>query len=179
MSVTIFMLMGPFLVLIILVNKWSIIGMLGENNKLVNTLKNTRWFQSYWYAGLFLFMMNAILFLSTGFLLFYVVRQSFYQVLVISVAILGSFFVWGIIHKAWQSKNRKHLKMGAIGSSFYVLLSMVFMYWSWALEPSYPGEDTFMKWLGLLIGVFITMVAGVSCFIFTGLSNKIVSSKTE
>ena len=80
--------------------------------------------------------------------------------------------MWVIIHKAWQGTNRNRLKVGAIGSSFYVLLAMVFMYWTWTLEPSYPGEDTFMKGLGLMVGVFIATVAGVSCFIFTGFSKK-------
>lgn len=47
MSDTIFMLMGPFFALIIFFNKWPIIDMLGENNKLVHKLKNARWFQSY------------------------------------------------------------------------------------------------------------------------------------
>lgn len=179
MAVTIFMLMGPFGVLLILFNKWPIIGMLDENNKLVNALKNAKWFQNTWWAGLLLFGMNAILFLSTGFLLFYVVTQTFFQVLVMTFAILGSFFVWSIIHKAWQSTKKSHLKMGGIGSSFYVLLSLVFMYWSWAVEPSSPDGDSFMYVLGLMIGVLIATVAGVSCFIFTGLSKKKVSLTTE
>ncbi|MEG0261055.1 MAG: hypothetical protein RR651_14390, partial [Lysinibacillus sp.] len=157
--------------------KRPIIDMLGENNKLVHWLKHASWFQSYWYAGLFLFVMNAALFLSTGLLLYILMYISipYLHLLVIILAIIGSFFVWGIIHKAWQSTNRYRLKMGAIGSSFYVFLSMLFMYWSWTLEPAYPGEDTFMKGLGLMVGVFIATVACVSCFIFTGFfKNKII-----
>lgn len=174
MSLSLFLLIALFGVLLMIFSKRPIIDMLGENNKLVHKLKNAGWFQNHWYAGMFLFVMNATLFLSTGFLLYMLMNFSipFILLLVIVFAIIGSFVVWSIIYKAWQSTNRNRLKMGAIGSSFYVLLSLVFMYWFWALEPSYPGEDTFMKGLGLMVGVFIATVAGVSCFIFTGFSKK-------
>lgn len=172
MSVTFMILMGPIGVLLIVLNKWPIIGMLGENNRMVKELKSARWFQSYWYAGLFLFVMNAVLFFLTGFLLFNVSMVSFVLLLMIIFAIIGSFFLWAIIHKAWQSTNRNRLKMAAIGSSFYVILTFVFIYWSVTLEPSYPGEDTFMRGMGLFLGAFITTVACISCFVFTGFPKK-------
>ncbi|MFJ7738357.1 hypothetical protein ACIQ2D_18740 [Lysinibacillus sp. NPDC097287] len=174
MSLILLLLMGLFGVFLMVLSKRSIIDMLSENNKVVHKLKNAVWFQNHWYAGMFLFVMNATLFLSTGLILYILIYISipFIHWLVIILATIGSFFVWVIIHKAWQSTNRSRVKMGAIGSSFYVLLSMVFMYWSWTLEPSYPDEDTFMKGLVLMIGVLIATIAGVSCFIFTGLSNK-------
>ena len=58
--------------------------------------------------------------------------------------------------------------MGTIGSSFYGVLSILFIYWLVTLEPSYPGEDTFMQAIGLMLGTIVTTVAFITCFIITG-----------
>jgi hypothetical protein len=62
--------------------------------------------------------------------------------------------------------------MATVGSSFYVISSFLFIYWLVTLKPSYPGEDTFMRAIGLVLGVIVTTVAFISCFVITGYSNK-------
>jgi hypothetical protein len=62
--------------------------------------------------------------------------------------------------------------MASIGSSFYLLLGIFFLYKYMNLKPSYPGDDTFMAGIGLLFGIIVTLVAWITCFIFTALINK-------
>ena len=87
-------------------------------------------------------------------------------------AVIGSLFLWIIINKGWQGTKRNRLKMGAVGSSFYIILSLLFFYMLVTLKPSYPGEDTFMRAIGLNLGIAVTTVAFISCFVLTGFSNK-------
>ncbi|MFD3449702.1 hypothetical protein ACFDTO_34580 [Microbacteriaceae bacterium 4G12] len=148
--------------------------MVGENNKLVHKLKNNAWFQNHWLSGLFLFLMNTALFFLTG-LILYVLTYfliPFVHLLVMIVAVIGSVFLWIIINKAWQGTKRNRLKMGTFGSSFYMILSLLFIYWLVTLKPSYPGEDTFMRGIGLMLGVIVTTVAFISCLITTGYFTK-------
>lgn len=150
------------------------IGLLGENNYLIHKLKNAMWFQNYWLSGIFLFVMNAVLFFSTALLLYMLTYFliPYVHLLVIVFAVIGSLFLWVIINKAWQGTKRNRLKMGAVGSSFYIILSLLFIYMLVTLKPSYPGEDTFMRAIGLVLGIVVTTVAFISCFVFTGYSNK-------
>lgn len=53
-----------------------------------------------------------------------------------------------------------------------IFLFVIFIYWLVILKPSYPGEDTFMRAIGLVLGIIVTTVACISCFIITGYSNK-------
>ncbi|PAC36886.1 hypothetical protein CEJ87_04575 [Caldifermentibacillus hisashii] len=62
--------------------------------------------------------------------------------------------------------------MGAVGSSFYIFLTIVFVYWFITLKPDYPGQDLFMAALGLMMAILVTTVAAITCFLFTGFSSK-------
>lgn len=62
--------------------------------------------------------------------------------------------------------------MAAIGSSFYSILTLLFAYQLVTLEPLYPGDDPFMRALGLYIGIIVTVVAFLSSFIITGFTNR-------
>ena len=128
MSVTLFLLMGILGVLLILLMKRPIIARIGDNTKWVHKLKQAKWFQNHWYAGLFLFTMNAVLFISTGLLLYMSMYFDvpFIHLLVITFAVIGSFLLWGIVHKAWQSTNKDRLKMATVGSGFYVIVYCCF-----------------------------------------------------
>lgn len=53
-----------------------------------------------------------------------------------------------------------------------MILSLMLIYLLVTLEPFYPGEDTFMRAIGLVMGIVVTTVAFISCLIFTGFSNK-------
>ena len=169
-----FLFIGLIGVFFIIFNKRRIIETIRDNNILIHKLKNAMWFQNHWLSGIFLFFMNAGLFFSTALFLhgltyFFI---PFVHLLVMLFAVIGSLFLWIIINKAWEGSKRNRLKMAAVGSSFYIILSLLFFYMLVTLKPFYPGEDTFMRGIGLNLGIVVTTVAFISCFVFTGYSNK-------
>lgn len=85
---------------------------------------------------------------------------------------MGSIFSWVLINNAWQGTKRNRLKVGAVGSSFYIFLTFIFAYWFVTLKPSYPGEDTFMGAIGLIFAIIVTTVAFITCFVITGFSKR-------
>ncbi|KYC97016.1 hypothetical protein B4102_3530 [Heyndrickxia sporothermodurans] len=172
MSVLLFI--GIFGVLLVLLFKNPIINTLGENSKMAHKLQTANWYQNHWLAGIFLFGMNAVLFFATlcVFYLLILLMIPFIHILVMVFAVFGSIFLWIIVNKAWQGTKRNRLKLGAIGSSFYLILTFLFVGWFVTLEPSYPGEDTFMKAIGLLFAIIVTSVECITCFVFTGLSKR-------
>lgn len=174
MSLTLFLFIGLILIFFVTLNKRPLLNLLGEDNFLISKLKNAVWFQNYWLAGMFLFIMNAILFFSTA-LLIYILTYfliPYVHLLVMILAVVASIFLWVILNQAWQGTRRNCLKMVAVGSSFYLILSLMLIYMLVTLEPSYPGDDTFMRAIGIVMGIVVTTVAFISCFIFTGFSNK-------
>lgn len=167
-------LIGLLGMALVLFFRRPIIDMCNQDNKLIQKLKNTSWFQNHWLSGTFLFMMNAVLFFSTVVVLYGLtyINIPYVHLLIMFLAVIGSIFLWIIMNKVWQGTNRNRLKMAAIGSSFYVFLSLLFIYMLVTLQPSYPGEDTFMKGIGILFDLIVVTVAFISCFIFTGFSKK-------
>lgn len=177
MTITLLLLIAVFVIGVTFLKKRQLNGLFDRQNKLVNALKTTKWFQNYWLSGGFLFAINAILFCLTG-LFIYVLTFfliPFVHLFVMAAAIIGSIYLWILFNHAWQGTNRGRLKMGAIGSSFYVILSTIFIYWFVTLEPQYPGEDTFMRALGLMFAIVVTTTAFTTCFVMTGFSKKITS----
>lgn len=41
------------------------------------------------------------------------------------------------------------------------------------LAPSFPGDDPFMRAIGIFLGIVVTTFAFISCLIFTGFSKTI------
>lgn len=174
MSLTLLLFLGLVVVFFVIFLKAPLINTFGEDNILIDRLKSTGWFQNYWLAGMFLFIMNAILFFSTA-LLIYVLSYfliPYVYLLVMVLAVIGSIFLWIILNKAWQGTRRNCLKMAAVGSSFYLILSLILLYRLVTLEPTYPGDDTLMRAIGMVMGIVVTIVAYISCLIFTGFLNK-------
>lgn len=171
---TTILLIGMVGVILILFFIKPLTGKIGGNNKLVHKLKDTKWFQNHWLAGIFLFILNAILFFSTG-LVLYVLTYfliPFVHLFVMLFAVIVSIFLWTLICMAWQGTKRNRLKMGGIGSSFYIFLTFIFVYWLVTLKPSYPGDDTFMGAIGLFFTIIVTSVAFITCFVITGFLKK-------
>ncbi|WP_028392655.1 hypothetical protein [Bacillus cihuensis] len=170
------LLIGILGVSLVILFKHPIIDSFG-NNKLVHKLKNTMWFQNHWLSGIFLFVMNAVLLSSTCLVLYMLMFFfiPFLHILVMVFAVIGSIFLWIVINKAWQGTKSNRLKMGAVGSSFYIFLTLVFVYWFVTLKPSYPGEDTFMRAIGLFFAIIVTIVAFITCLVITGYSKKKVA----
>lgn len=173
---TLIVLIGLFGVGLVILFKHPIIDKF-EKNKKVNKLKNTMWFQSHWLAGMFLFVMNAVLFLSTCLVLYVLMYFiiPFVHILVMFFAVMGSIILWIVINKAWQGTKRNRLKMGTVGSSFYMFVTIIFVYWFVTLKPSYLGEDTFMRAIGLFFAIIVTTVAFITCLVITGLSKRKVA----
>jgi len=174
MSLMLFLFIGLLGALFINIFKRSIIEMVGERNPLVQRLKNVSWFQNHWLAGIFLFLVNAGLFFTTGFVLFWLMSFliPYVHFLVMFIAVMASLYLWIIINKAWQGTRRKQLRMSAVGSSFYLILTLIFCYKLITLKPLFPGDDTFMRALGLELGLIVTTTAFISCLLFTSYSKQ-------
>lgn len=169
---SIIILFGLFAMGLVLLFKGAIIDKLGSNNKLADKLQNATWFQNHWYAGFFLFLMNAILFVSTVGLIFIsgYFNILYIHLLLMILAVVGSIYVWASIQIAWRGSKGNRLKMSTIGTGFYIFLTVLLVYWFITIEPAYEGEDTFMRAIGILFGIIVTTVASLSCFVFTGFS---------
>lgn len=177
MNLSLFLVIGLLAVFVILFFRGPLIDALGENT-LVLKLKNANWFQNHWLSGVFLFAMNAVLFFLTGLILYGLTYLTipFVHLLIMILAVIGSILLWVIASKAWQGTNKNRLKMGLIGSSFYCACTLLFVYWLVTLEPSYPGEDCFMRAIGLVLGIIVTTVAFLTCLVITGFTHKIAAS---
>lgn len=171
---TLTLLIGVLGVLIVIFSKNSLIDAIRNNNKLVYKLKNAKWFQNHLLSGLFLFIMNAILFFLTVIILYVLMYLviPFAHILVMFLAVISSIFLWIVMNQAWQGTKRNRLKMGIVGSGFYVLLTVIFLFWLVTLKPSYPGEDTFMGAIGLVFAIIVSLVAFTTCLVITGFSKN-------
>ncbi|MFE8699882.1 hypothetical protein ACFYKX_04515 [Cytobacillus sp. FJAT-54145] len=175
MGFSLIILVGLLGVLAIILFKNPIIQGLGTNNKLVNQLKHKAWIQNQWLCGAFLFFVNAVLFFSTGLILYGITFLSipFIHLGVMIMAVILSVIFWSSVNLAWEGEKKKRLMMAGVGSSFYLILSAIFIYRLVTLEPSYPGEDTFMAAIGMMFGIIVTSVAFLTCFIMTGSKRKV------
>ena len=162
-----------FLVLIIIIIFKNRIGeRLGNYNSLVDKLGRLHWFQHHLLAGLSLFGINAGLFFLTGAILYFLMflMIPYLHLVIMFLAVITSVYIWIVINKAWRGSKLNRMKLGSVGSSFYLILSLVFIYMMITLEPQYPGEDTFMRYIGLFFAAFVTTVAFITCFYITGFS---------
>ena len=171
---SLFILIGILGIILVLLLKRPLIDSIAKDNKVVEKLQNADWFQKPWLSGIFLFGLNAALFFSTVLLLYLLMFLliPFIHLFVMLLAVMTSIYVWICIQKAWKGTRGNRLKMSAVGSSFYLFLTILFVVWLLKLKPPYPGEDTFMGAIGLVFAIIVTSVAFVTCFIFTGFSKK-------
>lgn len=169
-----FFLVGVIGVIIALLFKRSLLNMIPDDHSWVIKLRNRQWFSNYWLAGAFLFCLNGVLFFGTLLILYALIYLfiPFFHLLVMLFAVIGSILFWLIIHKAWCGIKQNRWKLGVIGSGFYLILTSVFVYMYATLEPTYPGEDMFMKGMGLFLAIIVTTVACITCFVITGFSHK-------
>jgi hypothetical protein len=173
MSLILFL--GILGVLMVIILKKPITGVIGGDYKVVHKLKSAKWFQNHWFGGIFLFAINAVLFFSTGLVLYLLSYFSipFVHLIVMFLAVVGSIFSWIFINHAWQGAKINRLKMGFLGSSFYVFLTLVLAYQLVTLKSSYSNEDACMGGIiGLVFGIIVTTVAFITCFTITGFSKK-------
>ena len=114
MGLTSLLFIGLLGVFFILLSKRRFIALLGENNKCVHRLKHTKWFQNHWLAGVFLFVMNAVLFFLTGI----VIRLTGYfsipyvHLIIMIAAVIASLYLWMVINKSLAGYEQRSVKNG-------------------------------------------------------------------
>ncbi|GAA4829193.1 hypothetical protein GCM10023310_02600 [Paenibacillus vulneris] len=174
MSLTILFLLGIIGVTLVMTFRAALARAILDDNAVVQRLRGAAWFHHYWKGGLLLFAVNAALFFTAvlGFYGAIMYSIPYVHILLMLIAVVGSIYVWLIINRSWRGLRRDRIKMGLVGSSFYALLGMMFMYGLMTLKPSYPGEDTFMGAIGLLFAIVAALGAFVTCLVLTGFSKS-------
>lgn len=173
MSLSLFLLLGMIGVAGVILFRRPFLFKMGRNNKLVHLLQQSTWYQNHWLGGGFIFVVNAALFGGVILALFLVTKLTipFLHLIIMTGGVIGSIVLWTVMNSGWQGSKKNRLKMGLLGSSFYLVVAFVCLYKMITLKPSFPGDDPFMAFIGLLFALFVTTVAFVTCFIFTGLPN--------
>ncbi|WP_343798726.1 hypothetical protein [Bacillus carboniphilus] len=157
-------------VLFLLYRKDSLFKSRKRYPRFVEKVKNRGWLQSTWICGLLHFLINAILFTITGVVLFFVtvyLTVPYLHIIIMVIAVLASFYIWGIIRDLGPRIRTGRLLSGLIGSSFYCLVTLYFLYRYLTLEPMFPGDDMFMAAVGLFFGMSVTVTAFFCSFIVT------------
>jgi hypothetical protein len=172
--VVLFLFSGIVGIFIILIFKNSLIDRAYVESQILRKFMNSNWFKNHWKAGVFLFLANASLLsiVIVVSLLFIYLKTPFIHLAVAILAVIFSILLWVQINKGWQGSKAKRLIMGLIGSSFYLILTCIFMYRLLTLKPSYPGDDTFMASIGLMFVITVSTVAFVTCLIITGFEKR-------
>ncbi|RKD27108.1 hypothetical protein BEP19_00615 [Ammoniphilus oxalaticus] len=171
---TLFLLVGFIIVLILLFNKRLVFKLVRSDSTFVGKLSGADWFQNPWKSGTFLFVSNALLF-SLTLLLIYVtglLEIPFIHLFVMIAAVLSSLYLWIVIHKSWRGGRKERLLQGFVGSSFYGVLALIFIFMIFNMEPETPYNDNFMQFIGLVMGIFVAVVAFITCFCITSLTGK-------
>ncbi|PWA12053.1 hypothetical protein DCC39_08210 [Pueribacillus theae] len=168
------LLIGCLFVLIVLLNKRRLARFVHSNSFFVRKLESFSWFQNEWLAGIFLFFLNAFLFglAAAAFILTGMLPIPFFHLVVMFLATVLSIYLWFVFREAVNRGRRESFIMGSVGSSFYFLLLLIFLYMLVTLEPGTPEHDTGMAFFGLIFAMFVSLVAFVTCFWITGLSKK-------
>ncbi|MFX3660984.1 MAG: hypothetical protein ACE3JN_13090 [Ectobacillus sp.] len=171
---SLFLLIGVMGIIFVLFLKRPLMNAIGKDNKFVYMLKDAKWFQNHWIAGIFLFGLNAVFFFLTVLLLYIVMYLliPFVHLFVMFFAVIGSIYVWILINKAWKGTKSNRWKMGAVGSSFYIFMTCIFAFLLVNLKPAYPGDDIFMGAIVLIFAIIVTLVAFIACFVMMGFSKE-------
>jgi hypothetical protein len=152
--------------------KNNILSSISSENKLSQKLQNTKWFENHFFSGGFIFITNAIFFSLVIIFLLNFPGITMLDFFIMGGATLLSIWFWSLINRSWKGSKGNRIKMASIGSSFYILVGLFFLYKLMTLKPSYPGDDTFMAGLGLLFAIVVSSVAWITCFLFTAFPKK-------
>ncbi len=164
---------GMLIIIMILIKKQSLIEVVG-NHLIVQKIAEKQWFHHKWRSGLFLFVLNAVLFLFAIGLIFLsgLLMVPYLHILVMLSATLTSIYLWIAIRVSVQRPKKDQLVMGLLGSSFYVILFLIFLYLFMTLGPATLEHDTFMDAIGLMLGMVVAFVAWMTCFFITAFQKK-------
>ncbi|MBB2480154.1 hypothetical protein H5P36_08115 [Bacillus sp. APMAM] len=132
-------------------------------------------FHSAFTAGGAILAINLLLIAITALGVFFI---PFSTPIFIVLSPVASVVAWAYIKYCFPNPLLKRLCAILIGQSIYVFLFIYFFYKNQHLEPLYPGEDTFMRGLGLLIGM-VVCIAATLIGLITFLLPKVSGTKLE
>jgi hypothetical protein len=137
-----------------------------DKNKLILYLREAKWFENHWLAGLALFLINFFLFSLTVAIIYTLMYFliPFLHIVIMLLAVIFSILLWKNFSIAWRGKKSSRLIMSLFGSSFYLILSTIFIYMLITLKPSFEGDDTLMASVGLFMAITVCSVAFILCF---------------
>lgn len=120
----------------------------------------------YAYGG-FLFIVNMVIFLVITALVVFTMMMDvgFSLILFAGVGVLISFTIWIQMSISRGGSKKEKRIIGGIGSAFYWVLSVYLLLQIFLLPPSTPEQDPFMQFVGLLMGIVISLTAAVSCWV--------------
>ena len=172
---SIILISGFLFLMLLLFSKTWLTRIISPSNSVVQKLASSAWFEHTGLSGMFLFLINTLLFESTAALLF--LLTEFYipylHLVVIIAAVLISLYVWILIYHADRKKRKDRSVMGLIGSSFYLLLFSYAVYRIFMpMETSAVEQDQFMEFIAMFFLSIITFTAWIVCFGITGLYRK-------
>ncbi|TMU85181.1 hypothetical protein FGG79_14985 [Bacillus sp. BHET2] len=135
--------------------------------KWITSLNKYRWFQNSWMIGVFLFGMNLLLFGTTALILYAITFMTipYIHLVIMVTAPVASILVWQSIVYTREWMKGERLKAGMVGSSFYLFFFLFILYKWVTYVPQYPGEDGFMAAIGFFLGLLVTGMAFVICFL--------------
>ena len=143
-----------------------------RNQKVIEKIEALTWFTNHWYAGFALFIGNAFIFLSSLLFIFIVsfIPIPFLHVVIFIMSSLISLYFWSIINVSWHGDKLGRLKIGAVGSFFYVFISfhLLFELHNYNLNEV---QETF-ELIGLFINLLISGIAFVLCILYTSFSSN-------
>jgi len=132
-------------------------------------------FQSPFTVGGVILAINILLITITALGVFFI---PFSTPVFIVLSPVASVIAWVYIKQCFPKPILKRLSAILIGQSVYMILFIYFFYKNQHLVPLYPGEDTFMRGLGLLIGMIVCIGATVIGLI-TFLLPKVPGTRLE
>lgn len=174
------------MILILFVGITAMIIVMLLKNNIINACKikesHLQWLQKRytstkpWKAGGLLFLINALLFSGVIGMLFalmyFPIPIPFLHLFLMVGGVMASIYVWAAFNRAWEGTKQGRFITGITGSSFYLGITVFFIYRYATLEPAFEGDDLFMAAFGLMIAFTVTTVAFITCFIFTAFSAK-------
>jgi len=148
--------------------KNSILANINPKSNLSLKFQSTDWFQNPIYSGGFIFFMNAIYF-SIALLLIFLSNKAglhFLYFLIVFAVMFLSIWFWCLINVSWKGRIGERIMMASIGSSFYLLVGLYFLY-------NYLKHNNPSNAFGLLLGIIVSVIACITCFLFTALEKKV------
>jgi hypothetical protein len=134
--------------------------------KWIHSLNKYEWFQNPWAVGCFLFGMNLVLFGTTGLILYGLTLMMipYLHLVIMLAAVVVSILVWSSLGRAKEWEKGGRLKAGMVGSSFYLCLFLFILYQWVTYVPQYTGEDGVMTSVGFFLGLLVSGMAFIICF---------------